>query len=58
MLRKAIILLFFLPLCLLAAAQVGAITITTSAGAVQASGNINGSTTLKVVLGKQGKSIS
>lgn len=40
------------------AAQVGNITITTSAGAVSASGNINGSTTLKVVLGKQGKSIS
>ena len=39
-------------------AQTGDITITTSAGAVSASGNINGSTTLKVVLGKLGKSIS
>lgn len=40
------------------AVQAGDITITTSPGAVQASGAINGSTTLKVVLGRYGKSIS
>ena len=40
------------------AAQTGNITITTGPGVVSASGNINGSTTLTVVLGKQGKTIS
>lgn len=40
------------------AAQTGALTWTTSAGAVSVSGNINGSTTLIVYLGKVGTTVS
>lgn len=40
------------------AAQVGELTWTTSAGAVSVSGNINGSTTLVIYLGKVGTTVS
>lgn len=39
-------------------AQVGNLTVTTSAGAVSVSGNINGSTTLVVYLGLPGTSVT
>ena len=40
------------------AAQTGDLTWTTSAGGVTVQGNINGTTTLTVILGKRGKNIS
>ena len=40
------------------AAQVGALTWTTSSGAVSVSGNVNGTTTLTLILGKIGTTVS